>query len=84
MSLRPRAVHAAMRPAAALVGLEGTALAVVALVYGGAGLVGDPFDRTATLLEAAMALLVGVLLLLVARGLARTLAQLRTRLLVEE
>ena len=72
VSLRPRAVDPALRTAAALVGLEGAALVVIALVYGGAGLVGDPFDRTATLLEAAMAMAVGVLLLLVARGLART------------
>ena len=68
MSPRPSAV----RVAAALVAVEGAALALIGPAYGVAGLVGDPFDRTATLLEAAMALTDGVLLLLVARGLART------------
>ena len=38
--------------AALLVALEGVALVLLGLVYGGAGVVGDPFDRTATLLEA--------------------------------
>ena len=55
--------------AALLVAVEGLALVVLGVVYGVAGLVGDPFDRTATLLEAAIAVLAGVLLLLVARGL---------------
>ena len=50
--------------------VEGLALLVLGLVYGGAGVVGDPFDRTATLLEAGLAVLVGVLVLLVARGLS--------------
>ena len=49
--------------------LEGVALAVLGTGYGVAGAVGDPFDRTATLLEAAFAVLAGVLVLLVARGL---------------
>ena len=49
--------------------LEGVALVLLGLVYGGAGVVGDPFDRTATLLEAGMAVLAGALVLLVARGL---------------
>ena len=49
--------------------LAGRALVLLGLVYGGAGVVGDPFDRTATLLEAAMAVLAGGLVLLVARGL---------------
>ena len=56
--------------AAALVGVEGVALVLLGVVYGGAGLVGDPFDRTATLLEAGLAVIVGVLVLLVARALA--------------
>ena len=51
--------------------LEGAALTVLGLGYGVAGLVGDPFDRTATLLEAGLAVLAGVLVLLVARGLGR-------------
>ena len=68
MSPRPRAVTTA----AALVAVEGAALTLIGPAYGVAGLVGDPFDRTATLLEAGMALVAGVLLLLVARGLSRT------------
>jgi hypothetical protein len=58
--------------AAALVALEGGGLVLGGVAYGVAGLVGDPFDRTATLLQAAFALVVGVLVLLVARGLHRT------------
>jgi len=61
-----------VRTAAVLVGLEGAALALIGLAYGTAGLLADPFDRTATVLEAALALIAGVLLLLVARGLSRT------------
>ena len=56
--------------AALLVAVEGLALVVLGVGYGAAGLVGDPFDRTATLLEAGLAVLAGVLVLLVARGLA--------------
>ena len=55
---------------ALLMAVEGLALTVLGVVYGGAGLLGDPFDRTATLLEAGLAVLAGVLVLLVARGLA--------------
>jgi hypothetical protein len=55
--------------AALLVAVEGLVLLVLGVVYGAAGIVGDPFDRTATLLEAGLAVLVGVLVLLVARGL---------------
>ena len=57
--------------ASLVVALEGAVLLLLGLGYGAAGLLGDPFDRTATLLEAAFAMLVGGLLLLVARGLAR-------------
>ena len=57
--------------AALLVAVEGVALVVLGLAYGGAGLLGDPFDRVATLLEALLAVLVGALALAVARGLAR-------------
>ena len=57
--------------AALLVAVEGVALTALGAVYGLAGALGDPFDRTATLLEAGLAVLVGVLTLLVARGLAR-------------
>jgi hypothetical protein len=56
--------------AAALVAIEGLALVVLGVVYGAAGVLGDPFDRTATLLEAGLAVLVGGLVLLIARGLA--------------
>jgi hypothetical protein len=44
---RPRAVHAAMRPAA-LVAVEGLALSLIGPAYAAAGLLGEPFDRTAT------------------------------------
>jgi hypothetical protein len=57
--------------AALLVAVEGTALTVLGAAYGTAGVLGDPFDRTATLLEAAFAVVAGLLVLLVARGLAR-------------
>ena len=46
-------------------------LLLLGLGYGVAGPVGDPFARTATLLEAAFAVVVGGLLLVVARGLHR-------------
>ncbi len=67
MSLR-----SAVSRAALLVAVEGVALAVLGLGYGAAALAGEPFDRTAALLEAGFAVLAGVLLLLLARGLART------------
>ncbi len=52
-----------------LVAVEGAALTVLGGAYGVAGVLGEPFDRTATLLEAGFAVLLGVLVLLVARGL---------------
>ena len=57
--------------AALLVAVEGLALTGLGVAYGVAGVVGDPFDRTATLLEAAFAVATGVLVLLVARALAQ-------------
>ena len=57
--------------AAVVVALEGVVLLLLGVGYGAAGLVGDPFDRTATLLEAAFAVVVGGSLLFVARGLSR-------------
>jgi len=57
--------------AALLVGVEGLALVVLGVGYGLAGVLGEPFDRTATLVEAAFAAVGGALVLLVARGLAR-------------
>ena len=59
-----------MSRAALLVGVEGTALVVLGGTYAAAGVVGQPFDRTATLLEGGFALLAGVLVVVVARGLA--------------
>ena len=58
--------------AALLVAVEGVALAVLGLGYGVAAVAGEPFDRTAALLEGGFTLLAGLLVLLVARGLART------------
>jgi hypothetical protein len=57
--------------AAVLVAVEGVVLVLLGAGYGVAGVVGEPFDRTATLLEAGFTLLAGVLVLLVARGLGR-------------
>ena len=62
-------VSSAITRAALLVAAEGALLMVLGVGYGVAGAVGDPFDRTATLLEAAFAVLAGVVLLLVARAL---------------
>ncbi|MCW2616767.1 MAG: rane protein [Frankiales bacterium] len=59
----------AVTRAALLVAVEGAALSVLGVGYGVAGLLGDPFDRAATLLEAGFAVIAGVLVLLVARGL---------------
>lgn len=57
--------------ASLVVALEGVVLLLLGLGYGVAGWVGDPFDRTATLLEGGFAVVVGGLLLLVARGVSR-------------
>ena len=67
-----------MSRAAVVVAVQGGALVLLGLGYGLAGLLGEPFDRLATLLEAGMAVLAGVLVLLVARGLARTAAWSRS------
>ena len=61
----------AVARAALLVAVEGVALVLLGLGYGLAGVLGEPLSRAGTLLEAAFAVLVGVLVLLVARGLAR-------------
>lgn len=58
--------------AAALVAVQGAGLVLGGAAYGVAALVGDPFDRTGALLQAAATVVVGVLVLLVARGLHRT------------
>ena len=60
-----------MRRAALLVALEGVLLAGLGVVYGAAGLLGQPEDRLGTVLGAVMVVGVGVLLLLVARALDR-------------
>jgi len=57
--------------ASLLVGVEGVLLGALGLGYGVAGVVGDPFDRAATLLEAGFAVLAGLLLLVLARGLSQ-------------
>ena len=62
----------AARRAALLVAVEGAALIVLGLGYAVAAVQGEPFDRTATLLEAGFAVVAGVLVLLVARGLWRS------------
>ena len=59
----------AVTRAALLVAVEGAALILLGTGYAVAGAVGDPFDRTATLLEGGFAALAGLLVLLVARGL---------------
>ncbi len=58
-----------MTGAAVLVGLQGLALTVLGGGYLVAGLVGEPFDRAATVLQGAFAIGAGVLVVLVARGL---------------
>jgi len=64
-------VISAVERASWLVAAQGALLVVLGLGYGVAGVVGDPFHRAATLLEAGFAVLAGVLVLLVARGLHR-------------
>lgn len=61
-----------MTRAALLVGFEGGALALLGFGYGLAGVFGTPYDRTATLVEAGFTVVVGGLVLFVARGLRRT------------
>ena len=64
-------LSSAVTRAALLVALEAAGLSVLGAGYAVAGAVGDPFDRTATLLEGGFCLLAGLLVLLVARGLLR-------------
>ncbi len=61
----------ALRRAALLVALEAVALLVVSGAYAVAGVVGDPDDRSATVLAGVLGVLLGLGLLLVARGLDR-------------
>lgn len=62
---------AAVTRAALLVAVEGALLTVLGLGYGVAAVAGDPFDRAATLLAAGIAVLGGILVLLMARGIGR-------------
>ena len=62
----------AARRTALLVAVEGAALTLLGFGYAVAAVRGEPFDRAATLLEAGFAVVAGVLVLLVARGLWRT------------
>ncbi len=59
----------AVTRAALLVGVEGAALTAIGVGYGLGGLLGDPFDRAATLLQAGLALAAGLLLVVLARAL---------------
>lgn len=56
--------------AARLVAVEGAALLLLGSGYAVAGAVGTPYDRSATVLEGLFAVLAGMLLLLLARGLS--------------
>ena len=61
----------AVRVASLLLLLEGAAITVVGTGYGAAAVLGEPLDRTGTLLEASMAVALGVAVLLLARGVGR-------------
>lgn len=60
---------APLRRASLLVGAQAVAIAVIGLGYAVSGVVGEPEDRTATVLAGLIALAAGLLLVLVARGL---------------
>lgn len=64
-------LSSAVTRAGVLLAVEGGALVALGVGYGVAAIVGEPFDRAATLLAAGFALATGVAVLLVARGLAR-------------
>jgi len=64
-------LSSAVTRAGLLVALEGAALVALGVGYGVAAVVGEPFDRAATLLEAGFALGTGLVVLLMARGLVR-------------
>lgn len=70
--------------AAALVGVQGTALAVIAIVLGVKALAGSPSDRLGALLGAALALAAGVVVVLLARGHASGRIGVRSPLVVIE
>jgi len=60
-----------LRAAAALVAIEGAAAAIAAVGFAVAALTGHPSDRATALTLAAVLLVIGLGLLLVARGLLR-------------
>ena len=60
-----------LRAASVLVGLEGAAATVAGVAFGVAALTGHPADRATALTLAAVLLVLGLGLLLVARGLLR-------------
>jgi len=64
--------------------LQGALLAVLGLGYGVAGVVGEPADRLGALLEGGMALVAGVLIVLVGRGLVRRASWARSPAVVLE
>ncbi|MCW2606291.1 MAG: Integral rane protein [Frankiales bacterium] len=66
-----RTVNTPVRRAALLVAAEGVGLVALGLVYAVAGLLGQPEDRVGTELGAVLAVVVGLALLPVARGLDR-------------
>ena len=59
-----------LRRAALLVAVEGAALTLVAVAYALSPVLAQPEDRLATVLEGVLALLAGLAVLAVARGLA--------------
>src|SRR3954451_8387596 len=67
-----------LRAAAALVALEGAAAVVAAIGFAVAALNGHPSDRATALTLAAVLLVIGLGLLLVARGLLRQRASAAT------
>jgi hypothetical protein len=63
--------RAAVKRAGLLVAVEGVGLVALGIAYAVAGVLGQPEDRLATELAAGLAVLVGLALLPVARGLVR-------------
>src|SRR3954447_5798214 len=71
MTAEPSTPPVPLRVGAALVGLEGAVAAAVGVGFAVAALVGQPSDRATALTLAAVLVILGGGLLLVARGLAR-------------
>src|SRR5213082_549232 len=71
MTAEPSTPPVPLRVGAALVGLEGAVAAAAGVGFAVAALVGQPSDRATALTLAAVLVILGVGLLLVARGLAR-------------